>query len=101
MPAAGAVRRQKDYGYVAGSITASNQLGGFQTVKVRHVNVHEDDRDFIVQKIPERIVARSRTYQISVGSFQYRLQRQQVCRAVVNHQNVDLFFSFHNGPPRR
>src|SRR6266850_2297985 len=57
MAATGTVGGEKNNWYVTRPIAAPDQLGGFQTIKLRHVNVHQNHCHFVVQQITERIVA--------------------------------------------
>src|SRR6185295_13359746 len=54
---------------------------------------------FVIEKITECVISGGRTNEVSVRSLQDRFERQQIRRAVVNHQNVDWFFSSHGSSP--
>src|SRR6185312_5073717 len=95
MTASGAVSSQEDDWSVARLLTTPNQSRGIEAVNAWHEDVEQDDGHLMVEQEPKRIISGFGSHQVPIRSLQNGLQRQQVGWAVVDHQDVDVFFSYH------
>ena len=56
----------------------------FEAVETRHLNVEEDDGEFLFQQALQSLLARLRTDQRLVERLEQRFERQQVLGPVVD-----------------
>ncbi len=77
---------------------APDHGGRLQPVHVRHVDVEENDREFRVEQVPQRLSPRPGLHQVLAQSLQDRVVDQELFLQVVHHQDVDLLVVHHLGP---
>ena len=74
-----------------------------EAVELRHADIHQDDGDIVLQQLLQRLARRRGFDQIFAETRQNDLVAQELCRLIVDQQDVDLvirrrrFFS----PPDR
>src|SRR5215831_17516963 len=67
----------------------AHQLRKLETIAARHVYIRDDERDVRLDENSQRVVYRSRGQQILAELSQSSLIGDELCRCVVDQQNVD------------
>ena len=72
------------------ALAGADHLRGLEAVHPRHVDVEEDDREVLLQEGAQRLAAGVRADHVLAQLAEDRLQREQLVRAVVDEEDVDL-----------
>jgi hypothetical protein len=81
-------RGDEDDGHVLRPLALLDQRGGLEAVELGHLDVQQDDRDVVVQKLAQRVLARVGVEEVLAEWIQDALEREQVLRPVVDEQDV-------------
>jgi hypothetical protein len=95
-------RGQEDDRDGAGALALLDELRRLQPVDAGHLDVHQDDRELLLEERPQRLLARVRAHEALAERAQDRLQRDEVRRVIVDHQDRrdDLVRVVVDGPRR-
>ena len=77
---------------------AADHRGGLQAVHLRHLHVEQDDREFLVQQVPQRLPPRSGLDQILAQAREDHLADEELLVQVVHHKDIDLLVVHPRGP---
>ncbi len=69
----------------------ADHLRQLEAVQVRHADVHDDDRELVLQKMLECLARRAGRHEIGANAPEDRLIGQELGRLVVDQQHVGLF----------
>src|SRR5579871_1396288 len=69
-----------------GLAASAYQSRGFETVEPRHVHVQENHRELVLEQQFERLFTGGRGEYLLLQLLQNRLERDELVRAIVNHQ---------------
>ena len=83
------VAREEDDRHVASLRPASDDIRGLVPVHTGHSYVEENDTEIMVQQVLERVLARVRFQDLSIGSLEDGRERQRAIPVVVHDQDVD------------
>jgi hypothetical protein len=97
-----AERGEEDDRRLLRALALADQGGGLEAVHARHVDVEQDHREVGLQQLLQRLAARGGLHQVLAEVAQDRLEREQLVRAVVDEQDVDLLalVAARSGPVR-
>ena len=84
------VRRDEDDRRLGRFLVLADQAGRLQAVDVRHVHIEQDHREFLLQDVAQRLLARTRTDDVLAQLVQDASENDVLFREVVDHQDVDL-----------
>ena len=82
------VRGDEDDGHVCRALPAADHRRRFQAVHPGHVDVEEDDRELVLQHLPQRFLAGSRRDEVLAELFQDRAIDDVLVGAIVDKQDV-------------
>src|SRR5689334_20246364 len=71
----------------------SDKLGGLKPIHYRHIDIHQDYRNLLVEQIAERIFSRCYFYQLMLGIRQYRFQRKEILKLIINQKNIEIIIN--------
>jgi hypothetical protein len=80
---------------VARSLALADELGGLDAVHARHLDVHEDEREVLLQKALQCLLTRARLDEVLAEILEHGLEGQEVRRVVVDQEDVDLVVGGH------
>ena len=69
--------------------------GELETVQLRHADVDQDDRDFVLEQVFQRLAAGRGDDEVFVELLQDHFIGEQLGRLIVDQQDVDLFVVCH------
>ena len=82
---------RKMIGIVPRALAPADQVGGLEPVHARHLDVHQDDGEVVVEHPPQRLEPRAGAGRGSAPSrAERRLQDEEVVGRVVDQEDVDL-----------
>ena len=73
--------------------------GELETVELRHADVDQDDRDFVLEQKFQRFAAGSRDHEILAEFLQDDFIGKQLGRLIVDQKDVYLFMVHHHAAP--
>jgi hypothetical protein len=77
---------QEDDRGVLVPLPALDQLDGLEPVEARHPDVHDDDREVLVEKVLERLLSRRRRDHLAAERLQHCAEGDKALRLVVDHE---------------
>src|ERR1051325_10633790 len=83
---------EKD-GRVTGTLAGTNQLRGLEAIHLRHFDVEQNCGEIVFQEIAECFGTGVREDQILPERFERGLERDQIFRGVVHHQDLDAILA--------
>jgi len=83
-------RGHEDDGRIAGAVALADHLRRGEAVDARHLHVHEDRGEVVLQHALQRLLARERGHDARAQRAQDRFHRQQARRVVVDDEDACL-----------
>src|SRR5919198_2710368 len=87
VPAVLADRGQEEDRDVPRPLPLLDQLRGLEAVEARHLDVEQDDRELLLEQVPQGLLARHRGDEPVAERLEDRLQREEVVGAVVDEED--------------
>src|SRR5438067_8936 len=79
---------EEDDGDVPVARPLLDHLRGLDAVEPRHLHVHQDEREVGLQQLPQRLLAGMRVEELLTEGVEDRIERHQIGRMVVDHQDA-------------
>jgi hypothetical protein len=80
--------RDEDDRDAPGAFPLPDQLGGLEAVHVGHLHVQEDQRELLVEEMPQSLLARPCHDEVQVERGQHSLERDEVLALVIDEQDA-------------